>query len=465
MKTTHFFVAIVLASLTGGGLSCTKVEEKIYSQNTPGTFFGSKSDVDAALAGIYKPLAACCGGPGQSGTFILNSVSDEGNAQIFWGDYDRLTYTATGPSEIGDHWNTLYLSIARANFVISNEAKIEANSPESAQAAIGEAKFMRALNYFQLVRMWGGVPLRTKQVERLDEANIARSTEEEVYVQIIKDFSDAEQSLPATNVAGKPTKWAASAFLAKVYLTTKDYPKALAKANEVVASGAYSLVPAYADVFSVEKENNAEVIFAIQFIRQDGLGMRLQPLVLGPDDKFASGATGGWGLSYVEEGFYQKYSPTDDRINTAFSNPKPGLKDYYTGKWKDPQGVSADGHGNDFIVYRYADLLLIQSEAANEANGATPAAYAGVNQVRARAKLPALTASLTKDQFRDAVLFERHLELSWEQHRWFDLKRTNRLKTTLTSIGKTWNDRYLLFPIPQSEIDVSNGLITQNPGY
>lgn len=145
MKTTIFYAALALVFLTSMLLSC-EVEEKIYSQNTPGAFFGSKSDVDAALAGMYKPLAACCGGPGQSGTFILNSVSDEGNAQIFWGDFDRLTYTPTGPSEVGDHWSTLYLSIARANFVISNQAKIEANSPESAKAAIGEAKFMRALN-------------------------------------------------------------------------------------------------------------------------------------------------------------------------------------------------------------------------------------------------------------------------------------------------------------------------------
>jgi starch-binding outer membrane protein, SusD/RagB family len=465
MKTNRFLVSVCLSLLTGLVLSCTEVEEKVYSQNTPGAFFGSKSDVDAALAGIYKPLAECCGGPGQAGTFILNSVSDEGNAQIFWGDYDRLTYTPTGPNEIGDHWNTLYLSIARANFVISNQAKIEANSAASAKAAIGEAKFMRAANYFQLVRMWGGVPLRTKQVERLDEVNIPRSTETEVYAQIIKDLTDAEQSLPATNVAGKPTKWAASAYLAKVYLTTKDYTKALAKADEVIAAKAYNIIPSYGDVFSVDKKNNAEVIFAIQYLRQDGLGMRLQPLVLGPDDKFASGAQGGWGLSYVEDGFYKKYRPTDDRINTAFANPLPGLKEYHTGKWKDPQGVSADGHGNDFIMYRYADLLLIQSEAANELNGPTAAAYSGINQVRARAKLPALTTGLTKDQFREAVLLERHLELSWEQHRWFDLKRTGLLKTTLTAIGKTWNDRYLLFPIPQREIDLSNGVIKQNPGY
>jgi hypothetical protein len=465
MKTNRFFVAPVLALLAGLLPACTQVEEQIYSQNTPGVFFGSASDVEAALVAMYKPLAACCGGPGQAGTFVLNSASDEGNAQIFWGDFDRLTYTPSGPGEVGDIWNVTYQSIARTNFVISNEAKISANSPATAEAAIAEAKFLRAFNYFQLVRMFGGVPLRTKQVERLDEANIPRSTEEEVYAQIIQDFTDAESGLPPTNPAGKPTRWAAAAYLAKVYLTIKDYPKALAKANEVISSGAYSLVPVYADVFDPDKKNHSEVIFAIQFVREDGLGMRLQPLVLGPDDKFASGGSGGWGLSFVEEGFYQKYNPADDRINTAFANPAPDLKEYHTGKWKDPKGVSADGHGTDFILYRYADLVLIQAEAENEVNGPTAAAYAGINQVRSRAKLPELAMGLSQDQFRDAVLFERHLELSWEQHRWFDLKRTGRLKEALTAVGKNWDDRYLLFPIPQSEIDVSNGVIKQNPGY
>lgn len=465
MKANQLFILLALAFILSGVPSCTDVTEDVFSQNTPGAFFGSQSDVNAALAGMYKPLAACCGGPGQSGTFILNSASDEGNAQIFWGDYDRLAYTPTGPSEIGDYWNQLYTSIGRANFVISNQARIEASVPATAKAAIGEAKFMRAINYFQLVQMWGGVPLRTKQVERVDDANIARSTEAEVYAQIIQDLTDAEQSLPATNPAGKPTKWTASSYLAKVYLTTKDFPKALAKVNEVINGGAYRLVPNYADVFSPDNENNAEVVFALQYLRQDGLGMRMQPLVLGPDDKFGFGSSGGWGLSFVEDGFYQKYNQADDRINTTFSNPAPGQKVYYTGKWRDTKGVSADGHGNDLILLRFADLLLVQSEAANEVGGPNDAAYAGINRVRARAKLPALPAGLSKDQFRDAVLLERHLELSWEQVRWLDLKRTGRLKATLSAIGKTWNDKYLLFPIPQSEVDVSNGLIKQNPGY
>lgn len=109
--------------------------------------------------------------------------------------------------------------------------------------------------------------------------------------------------------------------------------------------------------------------------------------------------------------------------------------------------------------------MLIEAEAENEINGASSLAYAGINKVRNRANLPDLTPGLSKDQFRDSVLFERHLELAYEEVRWFDLKRTGRLKLTLIADGKNWNDRYLLFPIPQTEIDASNGVIKQNPGY
>ena len=243
----------------------------------------------------------------------------------------------------------------------------------------------------------------------------------------------------------------ASAYLAKVYLTRKDYPKALAKATEVINSGAYSLAPKFADVFDITKENGSEDIFTIQYVRVDGQGNRLDPL------------TGAWGLSGYEPNLYNKYSVADDRKNTTFKSPADPLSN--TGKWLDVGAVSADGAGTNFIVYRYADLILIKAEAENEISGPTATAYAEINKVRNRALLPNLTAGLTKNQFRDSVLHERNLEFAMEQLRWYDLKRTDRLKSTLIATGRNWNDKYFLFPIPQTEIDASNGRITQNPGY
>lgn len=433
---------------------CNKLEEKVYSLNTEDVFFNSPNDVNTALAGMYRPMQTT-NGYEQSGHFILNVTSDEAQGALFWGAYDDLTFTPASPTEVSDWWRGSYKAIAGANLIIDNQAKIEAvdNTPGKtvAKSAIGEAKFWRAVNYFQLVQMFGGVPLRIKQAKRADETNIPRSTVDEVYAQVITDFKDAEQDLPATPPKGRVSKWAASAYLAKVYLAKHDYQNASAKATEVINSGAYSLAPKFADVFDITKKNGPEDIFAIQYVRVDQQGMRLQEL------------TGAWGLSSYETNLYPKYNPADDRINTTFKNPADPKSNQ--GKWFDPQKASADGSGNNFIVYRYADLILIKAEAENEINGPTSEAYTEINKIRTRALLPNLTSGLTQDQFRDSVLLERNLELAMEEQRWFDLKRTGRLKSTLIATGRNWNDRFYLFPIPQSEIDASNGLITQNPGY
>ena len=432
---------------------CNKLEEKVFSQTTESVFFGSQKDVTAALTGMYRTMQGL-GGYGQAGTMVLNGTSDEGNGAGQWGDYPKLAFTASSAGEIRDWWNSSYSAIAGANLITDNEAKILAldNSAAGqafAKAAIGEAKFWRAQNYFQLVQMYGGVPLRTTQVKRADQVNIPRNTVDEVYAQIIQDFKDAEASLPATAPKGIVKKWAASAYLAKVYLTKKDYPNALAKATEVINSGAYSLATTFSDVFDVAKKNGPEDIFTVQYVQVDQQGNRY-------------GSLSGWGITSADPSLYPKYAAADNRRAVTFEKPADPASNQ--GKWLFP-GVSGDIQPNNFIVYRYADLVLIKAEAENEVNGPTTAAYAEIKKVRDRAGLPDLTAGLTKDQFRDAVLKERNLELALEMVRWFDLKRTDRLKSTLIAAGRPWNDKYYLFPIPQPEIDASNGVITQNNGY
>ena len=433
---------------------CNKLEEKVFSQTTESVFFASQKDVTAALAGMYRSMQVCCGGYGQGGAMFINNAGDEGNGAAFWGDYRTLTFT-TSASEIREWWQVSYRAIAGTNLITDNEEKIMAIDKSAAgqafaKAAIGEAKFWRAVNYFQLVQLYGGVPLRITQAKRADDVNVARNTEDEVYAQIIKDFQDAEQNLPATAAKGIVTKWAASAYLAKVYLTRKDYTKASAKATEVINGGAYSLAATFKDVFDIAKKNGPEDIFAIQFIRVDGQGSRLDAL-------------SGWGITQADPTLYPKFSAADDRKNATFLNPLDPTSNQ--AKWQDPAKVSGDGAGYNYVVYRYADLLLVKAEAENEVNGPTTDAYTEINKVRTRAGLPALTAGLTKDQFRDAVLLERNLELALEQIRWYDLKRTGRLKAAKIAQGVTWNDKFLLFPIPQAEIDASNGKITQNPNY
>lgn len=471
MSKIKYICTIVLGATLFA--ACNKLDETAYSNITPENFFTTKNDVNAALVAMYRPLQNCCGGPEQGGLFVLNLVSDEGTSNnSLWSQYDNLTYTPGSASEVRDMWTACYQSISSANFVLDNEKKIKAldTDPAFANSKLGEAKFMRAVNYFQLVQMFGGVPLRTTMVNRADQVNIPRSSEDSVYDLIISDLQFAEQNLPpVADMAGKPTKWAASSYLAKVYLTRKDYNDALTKATDVYANGPYLILPKFADVFDVDNKNNAEVIFNLQYIRLNGQGMRIQDLALGGYNPYAYQATTGWGLSNIEHDMYAKYNPVDDRINTTFApyvnKPIDKTDSQYVGKWRDVKGVSADGHGNDYIVYRYADLVLEVAESENEVNGPTVKAYTAINTIRERANVPDLTPGLTKDQFRDSVLMERHLELNWEEWRWFDLKRTDRLKSTLIADGKKWDDRYYLFPIPQSEVDASNRIIAQNPGY
>lgn len=471
MSKIKYICTIVLG--TALFAACNKLDETAYSNITPENFFTTKNDVNAALVAMYRPLQNCCGGPEQAGLFVLNLVSDEGTSNnSLWSQYDNLTYTPGSASEVRDLWTACYQSISSSNFVLDNVKKIQAldTDPAFANSKLAEAQFMRAVNYFQLVQMFGGVPLRTTMVNRADQVNIPRSSVDSVYNLIISDLQFAEQNLPpVADMAGKPTKWAASSYLAKVYLTKKDYNDALTKATEVYEQGPYSILPKFADVFDVENKNNAEVIFNLQYIRLNGQGMRIQDLALGGYNPYAYQATTGWGLSNIEHNMYAQYNPADDRINTTFApyvnKPADKVDSQYVGKWRDVKGVSADGHGNDYIIYRYADLVLEVAESENEVNGPSVKAYTAINTIRHRAILPDLTAGLTQDQFRDSVLQERHLELNWEEWRWFDLKRTDRLKTTLIADGKNWDDRYYLFPIPQSEVDASNKLITQNPGY
>ena len=455
MKTNKYFQFICLLLTSLIFVECKDLEEKVYSANAESNFFTSDKDVTAALTGMYRPMQVCCGGYGQAGTMVLNGTSDEGTGADFWGTYDRLDYTSSSTGEIPDWWRSSYSSIAGANLIIDNKAKIEAidNTADKSisKAAIGEAKFWRGVLYFQLVQMFGGVPLRITQTKRADQTNIPKSTVDEVYAQVIADLKDAESNLPVKAAKAKLSKWSATAYLAKVYLTRKDYPNALSKAKEVESSNNFTLAPKFTDVFDIDKKNGSEDILAIQFVRVDGQGTRLDAL-------------SGWGITGVEPSLYGKFDTTDTRRQITFLEPKKPLSNQ--GKWVDPKKVSGDGQANNFIVFRYADLILVKAEAENEVNGATPAAYVDVNKIRVRAGLKSLKAGLTKDQFRDAIMNERNLELALEQVRWFDLKRTGRLKDVLTAAGLgKWNDKYLLFPIPQSEIDASNGLVKQNPGY
>lgn len=342
---------------------------------------------------------------------------------------------------------------------------------------VAEAKFMRGFYYFNLVRLFGGVPLVIKETTSLNDLAVARASAEDVYKQIIQDFTDAEAVLPTTYSAGdrgRATKGAAKAFLAKVYLTRQEWPKASAKAKEVMDLGMYDLWANYVDVFAIANKNGKEAIFEVQALGGGvGEGSFMQGYMRPNFDRVNGVA--GFGDDPVTDNLYRAYRSDDKRRNvnlrlyTPTGSPAaPASVTFpcYVYKYLDPT-ATANGEGsNNFPVLRYADVVLMYAEALNEQTPASTEAYANINRIRSRAGLPNLTANLSQAQFRDSLLLERRLELAFEGHRWFDLTRRKKLIDAIKIQNPTIKveERHYLFPIPQTERD-ANPKLEQNPGY
>jgi starch-binding outer membrane protein, SusD/RagB family len=326
----------------------------------------------------------------------------------------------------------------------------------------GELKFLRALHYFNVVRLWGAAPLELAPVTAAGALKQNRNSVLDIYAAIESDLTRAASLLPATYSGadvGRATRGAAKGLLGKVYLTEKKYGQAVSVLAPLVATGnayGYSLLPSIVDVFSVSNKMNAEVVFAVRYNKtatQQGHALPSYFNQPGLDPKLLS-----------------TYEATDSRRDllstvTLDANNKP-VKKYY-----DTFDPNTKAMGNDLIVLRYADILLLYAEALNEA-GYSADAFAYLNAVRSRAGASTYSMASLPDQgsFRAAVWKERRLELPLELDRWFDLVRTGTAIDALANSGLTVihiQAYQYLYPIPQSEINVMNdpAAFPQNVGY
>jgi hypothetical protein len=357
---------------------------------------------------------------------------------------------------------------------------------------VGEAKFLRAMHYFTLVRFFGGVPLVTNETTSLDNVKVARASVDEVYKLIESDLKEAETVLPKSysgNNVGRATSGAAKGLLAKVYLTwaganasSPYWAQAAAKAKEVMDMGNYDLWANYADAFDLKNRGGKESLFEVMYITDlagnnftTGYAPRGAPIV----------PSTGSGIFRVSKSLFDSYTAADKRKATTFltSYVHPTTKATVTlstddadparavSFWKlaDLTSTVGGGGGKSFVVQRFADILLIYAEALSEANnGPTANAFAAINRVRTRAGLEPLSG-LNRQQFKDAILQERRLEFAFEANRWFDLTRTGRLLDAVaaeTSYGRSpaIKATNVAFPIPQREMD-ANSALKQNEGY
>ena len=440
-----------------------------------GDFYQTEEDIELAVAGVYDALQDY----GQYGAvykFIMEVRSDNGYVEDLSrssgqrGAFDIFTEDVNN-SFLNDMWVSGYRGIQRANVLLDRIPAVDMPADRK-NARTGEVLFLRALTYFNFVRIWGEVPLVVEVVNDPFEAFAhERADVGAIYAQIESDLLRAVDLMSETSAGGRATSGAARTLLAKVYLTQQRYGDAAPVLREVIDAGTYRLLDEYAGIFGVANENNAEVIFEVQF-KAGGLGEG-SPLANEHAPINANDLVGGVGNTVGDNlptpDLFDAYDPVDAR-RALIGQLEDGR--LYSRKYVDVPFADGDSDVN-VIVLRYADVLLMLAEVLNE-QGYNPEAFAYLNQVRTRAGVAPFTAAELPDQqtFRTAVEAERRLELAFENHRWFDLVRTGRAVEVMNAhaypnpnISFVVQSHQLLMPIPQTQLDASGGRLTQNPGY
>ena len=447
-----------------------KPQDRIFSDN----FYQTEEDALSATNAIYAGLGSYFDngeGPYHSTTWIaaglasdemINKQTDNAMDQL-----DDFAWNAEN-STILSIWRSHYKTITVANIAINRIPAIEMDATLR-DRLVNESKFLRALMYFNLVRMYGPVPLITAEEVPL---TVAVSGVEDVYAQIISDLQAAE-NLPNDGEIeqGRATKGAAKALLAKVYLTRQEWDNAAAKALEVIESNTYELWDNYRDNFKLANRNGKEAVFSvsngdaggtISFWEVAQFNVRLLPKELN-DRRENVRNTQGW--QAATRNLYDSYSDDDERkaitFMTEFTDDNGDtvkLADPYFQKyWDEAEEPDGGDSRQDFPVIRYSDVLLMYAEAEGElGNMAVGNEY--LAKVRTRAGLTHVDVN-DIEGFRAQILLERRKELAAEGQRWFDLVRTGQLEERVQDAkGITVNPRYLLFPYPQREIDTNKEL-------
>jgi len=490
-----FFFGVLFIYSSG----CKKfLEEPDRSNFTMENYFTKPEHAESAVNSIYESLRPTTGGgfngaPWMMLEFATGLANTElGQAQS---SINVRNLVNNADNEYGNTWwVSSYRGIGNANLAI---AKIPGISMDEGlkKKYLGEAHFFRAYYYYNLVRIFGKVPLIDQPVSLTSETLYPDpATEETIYKQIVDDLTTAEtRGLPLTDVSGRVTLGAVKSLLSSVYLTMAGFPlqkgaeyfqKAADKAKEVIVGNRYSLFTSYDDLHNPATKNRGENIFMVQFAANI-LASNWQTSII-PYNQNISAYSDETGAIFANKEFVESYAPGDKRAKEkqfyyriyTLSNDRTKTVDlggYYIYKHFDIQAhLTTTSSGLNWPLLRYAEVLLTFAEAANEVSGPTPEAYKAVNDIRTRAELPPL-AGLSKEAFREAVWRERWYELSYENKTWFDMVRLRKAFNVTTkafdnyvghkfSYGPVLKERELLFPIPTAEIR-NNSKLVQNKGY
>jgi hypothetical protein len=469
-------------------VSCEDVLKEQPKSIAMENFYNTAGEAQTAVNAIYPPLTAYNGFgflyPAQLNTYDGEYFTGRGSYAPL-SEFQGLN--STNVTRIGSMWIQFYLGIRNANIVIANVPKGTNLSETDKGKFVGEAKFMRALVYFVMVRNWNKVILRTE--ENMTEQNVPLSNAADVYSLIVQDLKYAEENLPdVPSVSGHPSKWSAKAVLADVYFFQGQYENAMNKAKEVIDSKKYSLVEIsnagdFQKIFGGNVVTTTEEVFYFKYSREPGYGWSEVSFFHHPDDPYDNANTGLFAHYMADStscAFYQNQDKTDLRRKLWYWwNIGWGPRTMLSSKFYDsatPTGTA----GNDYPFYRYGDILLLYSEAACRVNnGPTTEAMEMLNMVHRRAygknsltpsDVDYLLADYSDPQaFNDLVLKERGYETIGESKRWLDLKRLGIAKERINqATGKVVADKHMLWPIPVNEMDYNtaiNPATDQNPGY
>lgn len=512
----------LLAIITTLGACDSLVEEEVFSIVTPNNFFQSERDVTTALVGVYD-------GVQDLNIWWRQFYTTELTGGLMRHNWTPGQQTMVYENDFGDGWQLwtrYYKAVSRANAVLG--ALEESTLDEAIKSRYeGEVRFLRAYTYFNLVRLYGQIPLVTKSPESLNDVLAPDSTDVEafeseflkqrdradIYQFIVDDLKFAEDNLPSTvtaSDAGRVSNGAASGLLARVYLTMAGkqydynsgqlvdgdaglYSLAAEQCQKVIGTDIYSLPDDYPSIYEVA--NNEEILFSIQYLESAVAG------VTGEGNQIVArtgirGATEytpyAWLQASVNETFWNDFiahnSKEDKRYSRTFLEyyvktngdtiwhgssstfKRPHVRKFLTDVGPETSAQGATDYGADWIVLRYADVLLMQSEALNEA-GSSPNVNTieGINKVRERAGQPLIQPGITKDELRELIWEERKWELCFEGLHYFDCQRTGRLLEEFALNANPARKaaatlRHYIYPIPFNAIE-ANPSLNQNAGW
>jgi hypothetical protein len=450
-----------------------------YGQVTSQNFWRNAADAEAAINAAYSPLLDHDYYGHAEHTFDIPSddqwrAGDHGEDQAI----ENLTFDATNP-QLEFSWQHKYEIISRANQVLINVPDIEMDQ-DLKDRILGEAYFLRGFNFWRLSVIYGGISLILEEDVLADEYNKARATLEETRAQIESDFERASELLPLTNAPedlGRPTKGTAWGFLTKLYVYQERWQEAIAT-GQLVINGPYPLAPSFEDNFRIETENNPEMLFAVQ--STDGWASTDHIIYTTPRP------WGGWDFHEPTQNLVDEFEEDDPRLDyTVFKvgdtvdlggdrGPTVYTEDLsQTGfhfrkyaSWRPTGGLNSD---QNVPILRAADVYLLVAEAKirSGANGDME-----INEVRMRNDLPTVSGATMED-----LIHERRVELAGENQRHQDLMRWD--KAGIVDIQALYAEdrgpfdpprnferpKHYFFAIPQRQIDLSNGVLEQNPGY